>query len=95
MNGLLLRVRRSVRGILRPIQSRSVMLCKVHILKSFQYIVISLLICLLWPRRELRDKFVVSQYFHDVRREIDLSLSRSLESTMHQIDPCSSSAFCL
>ena len=31
------------------------------------------------PHCELRDKFVVSQYFLDVRREMDLSLSRSLE----------------
>ena len=89
MNGLLLRLRRGVRRILRPIQSRSVTLCEVdnsEIVPKKCHIPFYLPF---WLRRELRDKFVVSQCFHDVRPEMDLSSSRRLESIVHKIDPCS------
>ena len=41
-----------------------------------------------WLRRELRDKFFASLCFRDEHREMDLSLSRSLDSTKHQTDVC-------
>ena len=44
---------------------------------------------LCWLRRELRDECFASLRFRDVHGEMDLSLSRSLESTKHRTDPCS------
>ena len=67
---------------LRPIPSRSVTLCKVHFFEiepRWIFIPLSLPFS---PRRELRDKFVASLYIHDVRRDMDSSLSRSFESIM-------------
>ena len=82
-------MRRSVRRILRPIQSRFVTLCTLdkHEIAPIPFYLP------FWPRRDLRVRFFVSQYFHDVRRKMDLSLSRSLESMMHQVDHCSICAF--
>ena len=62
------------------IQSRSVTLCKLDNLEIVPMLCHIPLYLPFWQRRKLRDKFVFSQYFQDVRREMDLCLSRSLES---------------
>ena len=75
----LLQLRRCARRRLRPIQSRAVTLCKLdnlEIVPKWSHIRFSLLF---YRRSELCDKFVVSQYFHDVLREMDLSnVSKSI-----------------
>ena len=95
MSDLRLQLHWSVRSVLRPIRSGSVMLCKlgnsdicpIWICNPFS------LLCLL--RRELRDTLFASLCFRDVHREMDFSLSRSLASTKHRTDPCLIFAFCL
>ena len=85
---LRLQLHRSVRCVLRPIRSGSVMPCNLgnsEICPTWSCNPSSFLYGL---RRELRDEFFASLCFRDVHREMDLSSSISLESTKHRIDPC-------
>ena len=83
MSDLHVKVCHGVRRRLRPIQSRAVTLCKsdwFEIDVRWNYI-------LFQPQCELRAKFFVFQCSHEARREVDLPLSRCVESIVYQIDP--------
>ena len=83
MYDLHLKVCHSVRRRVRHIQSRAVTSCESDmfgITPRWIYIPFS---SPSLPQYELRDKLVAPQCSHDARREVNLSLSRSVESIVY------------